>query len=131
MKKILLSLVALFVISPCWAIDWVELYTPANKPIALDVDSIKEYNNYYFYNVKMYKKDSEDVVITMQAQKTHPFCARIKYYELAQYEQLNGDYSNITTNMTTKLEPVTFESRAYAAYKKVAQLMRVKPQITF
>lgn len=131
MKKIFLFLSVLIITNPCFAINWVDITTPKNKIIALDLDSIKEYQNYYFYNVKMYTNGSDDIVITMQSQKAHPFCARIKHYKLSQYIQLNGDYENITREMTTKLEPVSYESRAYAAYKKVSQLMRTKPQITF
>ena len=38
-----------------------------------------------------------------------------------------------TLKMTRNLEPVTYESRAYAAYKKVKQIIndKNKPQITF
>ena len=76
---------------------------------------------------------NESTVITMQAQKSYPFSARINYYKPSRYEQLNGDYENITLKMTKNLEPVTYESRAYAAYKKVKQIEndKNKPQITF
>ena len=75
----------------------------------------------------------EDVIITMQASSSHPFCARINYYKPDVYHNLNGDYSNISLKKTKSLEPVSFESRAYAAYKKVDNIMKSKnkPQIVF
>ena len=69
----------------------------------------------------------------MQSKTNRPFCTRIEHYKLAQYESLNGNYSNITKNMTKKLEPVPYESTAYAAYREVNNIMKSKnkPQITF
>ena len=69
----------------------------------------------------------------MQAQKSTPFCARIKKYNLSEYGKLKGDYANITKEMTQSLEPITYESRAYAAYKAVKKIIitKNKPQITF
>ncbi|MBQ4647197.1 MAG: hypothetical protein IJB79_07600 [Candidatus Gastranaerophilales bacterium] len=129
-KKILLALIIMS-FNFASAINWVDLTSPKGKAISLDVDSIKEYKNFYFYNVKMKLKNGEDTVITIQAQKTHPFCARVKYYNLFRYNELNGDYENITNTTTTKLEPVTFESRANTAYRKVVELKKAKPKITF
>ncbi len=132
MKKIILIAVCLL-ISPVFAINWVLVQSASGGIVYLDTDSIKEYNGYYFYNIKVDTSMNESTVITMQAQKSYPFSARINYYKPSRYEQLNGDYENITLKMTKNLEPVTYESRAYAAYKKVKQIEndKNKPQITF
>ncbi|MBQ8636154.1 hypothetical protein IJ425_08400, partial [bacterium] len=89
--------------------------------------------NYYFYNIKTHKNNGEEIVMTMQFQKSHPFGARIKFYTPSEYETLGGDYKNITKNMTKALEAVSFDSRAFASYKKVTQTVQQnkKPQITF
>ena len=131
MKKFLILFLLLF--SPVFAIDWVSVENQNNNVLYLDKDSITQFKNYYFYNIKTTQENGEEVVITMQSQKSHPFCARVKYYTLQNYNSLNGDYSNITSNLTTRLEPVAYKSRAFAAYKKVAQIMQEKnrPQITF
>ena len=131
MKKFLI--LSLLLISPVFAIDWVNVETKNNNILYLDKDSITQHRNYYFYNIKTIKENGEEVIITMQSQKSHPFCARIKYYTSQNYNSLNGDYENITLNLTTRLEPVTYESRAFAAYKKVVQIMQEKnrPKITF
>lgn len=132
MKKIFLVLFSLL-ISPVFAINWVLVQSKSGSIVYLDVDSIKEYNGYYFYNIKVDTSPSESIVVTMQSQKSYPFSARINYYKPSRYEQLGGDYQNITLKMTRNLEPVTYESRAYAAYKKVKQIIndKNKPQITF
>lgn len=131
MKKIIVLF--LLLLNPVFAIDWVNVSNHNNKPLYLDKDSITQHKNYYFYNIRTAKDNGEEVIITMQSQKAHPFCARVKYYSVQNYTALNGDYENITLNLTTRLEPVTFESRAFAAHKKVVQIMQEKnrPQITF
>lgn len=120
MKKIFLIFCSLF-LSCAFAIDWQDI-SKNDKKLFLDKDSIAEYNNYYFYNILTTQKNGEDIVITMQFQKTHPFGARIKYYKSAEYNKLKGDYENITKNITTRLEPVSFDSRAYISYKKVKEI---------
>ena len=118
-------------INSVFAIDWVDLKSKSGNTVSLDIDSIVEFQGYYFYNVKMYTNGLDDAIVTMQCRTTHPFCARLKTYKSSQYQELKGDYSNITNLMTQKLEPVTFESRAYAVYKKVCELKKGKPKITF
>ena len=134
MKKIFFLLTALLLfLNPVFAINWLDITTSNNKYLLLDTDSIKEFQSYYFYNIKTKKNNGEEVIITMQFQKKHPFGARIKFYTNQVYEQLNGDYENITKNMTDRLEPVSFESRAFASYKKVNEIVHQndRPQITF
>ena len=132
MKKILTTLVLLF-ICPCIAINWIEVKSENGKTVQLDKDSITKYKGYYFYNVKFQKNNNQDVVITMQSQVLHPYCQRIKYYDLDDYKNLKGDYDNIANEITKNLEPVSYKSQAFAVYKKVHSLMseKNKPQITF
>jgi len=109
------------------AIEWSCFTTPLNKTVCLDIDSITEYNNYFFYNIK-YKRDvsNKEVITTIQSGKNSAFSARLKTYTLSEYESLNGDYSNITSNYTTNLEPVTFESIVNTCYKKVKEIYNLK-----
>ncbi|MBR5304077.1 MAG: hypothetical protein IKU37_04550 [Candidatus Gastranaerophilales bacterium] len=131
MKKALL-ICMLLLVHNCFAIDWINVTSQKGETFVLDKDSITEKNNYYFYNIRLYSNNADDIVVTMQSQKKHPFCTRIKYYKLSEYESLNGDYANITNNMTDKLEPVAFTSIAYAAYKKVKNIkLSDVVQITF
>lgn len=133
MKKIIMVLFFVFFATPAFAIDWVDVQSQSGKNLEIDIDSIKQEKSYYFYNIKFIEPNKKDIIITMQASVAHPFCARINYYTSEQYISLNGDYSNITLKKTRSLEPVAFESRAYAAYKKVDNIMKSKnkPQITF
>lgn len=133
MKKLILFSLLLLFILPCYAINWIDVTSTNGQRLGFDKDSLKEYDGYYFYNVKMYTNSTDDPVVTMQCALTHPFCARIKQYKLSKYNELAGDYDNITSNQTQRLEPVTFESRAYAAYKKARELSKQtsKPRISF
>ena len=133
MKKFLYVLFLLLIINPVFAITWENITATGNKALQLDIDSITLHKNYYFYNIKTTKNNGEEVIITIQSQKSHPFCARVKYYTPQEYKALNGDYKNITLNLTTRLEPVAFETRAFAAHKRVVQIMQAgnKPQIIF
>ena len=132
MKKLLFILFFMMFL-PVSAIEWLDTASQKGAVVSIDKDSIKAHKNYYFYNIKTTKNNGEEVVVTIQAQKNHPFCARLKHYTLQDYVSLNGDYENITLNQTVKLEPMVFESRAYAAYKKVIDIMgdNNKVQITF
>ena len=132
MKKILVACLLIMLVDlPSFAINWIEVKTSTGQELSLDKDSITEHLSYYFYNIKVKKKNGEVVVVTIQSQKAHPFCARIKFYTPEEYDRLNGDYENITSNITTKLEPVSFESRANAAYRKVRELSQKRPEIVF
>lgn len=126
----LFLILALFLSNFALAIDWIDVKSVSNSVISLDKDSIQELQGYYFYNIKV-KNTKDDIIVTMQCKISHPFCARIKHYKPAYYESLGGNYSNISNEMTEKLEPVTYESRAYASYKKVKQISSQKPKITF
>ena len=128
--KYFLALILMLFNFAC-AIEWVNLQSAKGKTIALDKDSIKEYQGYYFYNVKMYTNGLDDIVITMQCRISHPFCARIKHCKSSEYDEMDGNYTRITDEPSKNLEPITYESRAYAAYKKVKELTEVKPKITF
>lgn len=132
MKKLIIILLLLSTVS-AFAIDWEILKSKGGNVFELDKDSIKEKNGYYFFNIKVSTDNQEDVVITMQSQKSHPFSARINHYKLYDYENLNGDYENITKNITKQLEPVSYKSRAYSAYIKVREIKSEenKPKITF
>ena len=103
MKKILLIFILLLITNTNYAIDWINLKSEAGNMFALDKDSITEKDGHYFYNLKVYTNGLDDVVVTMQSKTNRPFCTRIEHYKLAQYESLNGNYSNITKNMTKKL----------------------------
>ena len=133
MKKIILALFLFFIANPIFAIDWLNLKSATGNMFGLDVDSIKEFRGYYFYNLKVYTNGLDDAVVTMQSKPNSSFSARIEHYKLSQYEKLNGNYENITKNMTDRLEPVPYQSSAYAAHKKVKEILSVKnkPQITF
>ena len=133
MKKIILTLFLLITfISSAQAIEWLNLKSAIGGMFALDVDSITEKNGYYFYNLKIYTNGLDDIVVTMQSKINTPFCTRIEHYKLNQYESLAGNYKNIARNMTDRLEPVPYESSAYAAYKKVKEIIgHKKPQIEF
>lgn len=133
MKKIFLTLVLFLCVNSAFAIDWINLKSATGNMFALDKDSITEINGYYFYNLKVYTNGLDDAVVTMQSKINSPFCTRIEFYKLSQYETLNGNYKNIARNMTDRLEPVPYESSAYTAYKKVKEILsnKNKPQITF
>ena len=133
MKRIILSLLVFLVTNPIFAIDWLNLKSESGSMFALDLDSVKEFNGYYFYNLKVYTIGQEDLVVTMQSSINSAFSKRIEFYKLSQYETLNGNYENITKKMTDQLEPVSFESSAYMAHKKVKEILgkNNKPQITF
>ena len=88
MKKFLILSLLLF--TPAFAIDWVNIESKNNNVLYLDKDSITQHKNYYFYNIKTIKENGEEVIITLQSQKSHPFCARIKYYTPQNYNSLNG-----------------------------------------
>lgn len=124
MKKFFLILIIfLFLICPCFAVEWVDLKNSKGAVISLDLDSVKEYNGYYFFNVNPKTTKSSNLVITMQCTKTHPFCARIDFTNYVNYINSNGNYDSMTNHMTKRLEPVTFESLAYVSYKKVSELL--------
>lgn len=133
MKKIIfvliLSICSMF---PCFAIDWIELKNSKNAVLMLDIDSIKEYAGYYFFNVNMKTAKSSNIVITMQCVNTHPFCARIEYRDYSDYVKNNGNYELTTSKITKRLEPVPFDSLAYIAYRKVDKLIgNKKTEIVF
>jgi len=132
-KKLLIIFLLFFACNCVVASDWIELVNPKGKKISLDKKSIQEKSHYYFFNIKMNVNNVDELVVTMQCAKTHAFCARINKYKLSHYEELNGDYKNIFLNETSKLEPITFQSRAYMAYKKVREIMshKNKPEIAF
>ena len=134
MKKINFIFLALFIIQSCaFAVDWVTVSTPLGKTAYLDKDSITEFDNYYFYNIKVINEvTGKDSVITVQSGRSKPFSARIKAYNPDEYEKLQGDYSNITMNITKNLEPVTSFSIVNSCYKKVKEIMDLdKIQISF
>ena len=133
MYKKLFLIMCLFLFLQAFAIEWLDLKSTKGHCFSLDKDSITQFENYYFYNIKTHKNNGDDVVMTMQFQKNHPFGARIKYYTPSEYEALNGDYGNIVKNLTKNLAPVSYDSRAFASYKKVHQIIheKDKPQIVF
>lgn len=129
MKKFIFVLILTCLIFPlkASAIKWDTLYSPAGSTVYLDVDSITEFDNYYFYNIKFQKYNSKDfMVLTIQSAIAHPFSARLKLYTEAEYESLKGDYENITAHMTKKLEPVTYQSSVNTCYKRVKSIIRYK-----
>lgn len=132
MKKILILFMLL--LSPVWAIEWVSTVSNNGRVAYVDIDSIQEYDGYYFYNIKFANNSADDIVIiTMQSGIKTPFSARIKAYTPNEYESLMGNYKNITSNYTQNLEPVTYDSLVYACYKKVKEYQQLKnsPKISF
>ncbi len=131
-KKILFALFAFVFGLNVHAITWQEVQTLSKTVAFIDVDSIKEHNNYYFFNIQVKNTSTnENVVITLQSAKNSAFAARIKAYTVAEYNSLQGDYENITNNMTENLEPTTYYSTAYACSKWVKyQKMRENTKIT-
>lgn len=132
MKKLLLLFMLL--ISPVFAIEWVSTISPNGRVAYVDIDSIKEHEGYYFYNIKFANKSPNDiVVVTMQSGIKRPFSARLKAYTPSEYDSLGGNYANTTSNYTQDLEPVTYDSLVYACYKKVKEIQELKnsPKITF
>ena len=122
-RNLLLILLLILSCIPVKAIDWEEVITPLGKTAYVDKDSITEYNNYYFYNIKVYNDSIRDYsVITIQSGKNKPFSARINSYKTDEYESLNGDYDNITSNFTKDMEPVTSYSVVNSCYKRVKQI---------
>lgn len=124
----------MLLILPAQAITWEQVISPKGRVGFVDVDSIKQTEAYYFYNIKFANKDENDIVIlTMQSGVSHPFSARLKAYTPIEYDSLGGDYQNITNLSTETLEAVTFDSLVYACYKKVKQIQQRKktPKITF
>lgn len=102
------------------AIDWVELRAPSGRQVFLDKDSIKSQEHYYFYNIKYNNRyTNKPIVVTMQSAISSPFSARLRTYGVEEYNSLEGDYENITKNLTHNLEPVTYESIVNTCYKKV------------
>ena len=121
----------MFSINLVFAINWIDLTTPLGKSVALDKDSIVELDGNYFYNIK-YKNANNAyyTVVTIQSGMVHPFSARIKFYSLNDYENLKGDYDNITLNKTKKLEAVTYDSVVNTCYREVKRLKKATPSIT-
>lgn len=125
MKKFLILFMLLM--TPVYAIDWVDVVSVNGRHALVDKDSIKEHKGYYFYNIKFANKSPDDVVvITMQTSMKRAFSARIKAYTPSEYDSLNGDYNNTLLNYTENLEPVTYDSLVYACYKKVKELQQLQ-----
>ena len=130
--KLLISMFLFNIFSPVFAIDWIELTSPRGKTVYLDKDSITKRNGYFYYNIKFKNSHTnKDVVLTMQSSALHQYSARIKAYEPSEYETLNGDYSNILSNSTDKLELVTYDSIVNTCYKEVKKILspQLSPQI--
>ena len=127
MKKFFITLLLLFMALPSFAIEWTALTSPLGKTVYLDKESILEKDGYYFYNIKFKKENSSDFqIVTIQSNKKTPFSARINFYTPKQYDELNGDYSNIANNMTKNLEPVTYQSIVNTCYKAVKDIIASK-----
>lgn len=127
MKKFLSALFLLFSLNllsmQASAIQWVDLTTPRGRPVCLDKDSITQYKNYYLYNIMFVNLDNGNTMVaTIQSGIHRPFSATLKTYTPDEYKKLNGDYSSMAQNLTKKLEPVTFDSAVYTAYKKVKDI---------
>ncbi len=124
MKRFLYLIIAVFLVQSCvFAVDWVNLVSPNGRVVALDKDSIIEDGGYYFYNIKFVNHNSlNPIIVTMQSGVKHPFSARIKTYTEQEYASLNGDYTNITLNKTSKLEPVTYDSLVNTCHKAVRDI---------
>jgi len=124
LKKIILTFLICAITTTCAnAIQWEKRTSTFGRVVYLDIDSIKETSDYFFYNIKFrYENNENYIILTMQSKKTNPFSARIKAYTENEYNSLEGDYDNITANQTDKMEPVTFDSIVYACYRRVKQI---------
>lgn len=110
-----------------FAIQWLNVETPLGRKAYIDLDSITEYKSYYFYNIKFKNKENGDfVIMTMQSSKHSPMSARVKAYTEEEYKLLDGDYNNITNNIKTELEPVTYQSVVNTCYKKVKHIKEMQ-----
>ena len=124
LKLLILSLF-LNVFTPVFAIEWIKLISPRGRVVYLDKDSITKFNGSYFYNIKFQNHNQKEfVILTVQSGIKHQFSARLKTYNLNEYETLQGDYLNITSNATTKLEPITYDSIVNTCYKEVKRIMQ-------
>lgn len=133
MKKLLL-ISFLLLLSPVFAITWEKLTTPMGAVVYLDTDSITQNDGYYFYNIKFKTSGRKNyTVMTIQSSHSRPFSARIQSYSEAQYDELKGDYENITKNETAQLEPVTYQSTVHTCYKRVRNIIETSKnsKITF
>lgn len=105
------------------AIQWIDLTTPRGRPVCLDKDSITQYKSYYLYNIMFVNLDNGNTMVaTIQSGINRPFSATLKTYTPEEYKKLNGDYSSMAQNITKNLEPVTFDSAVYTAYKRVKDI---------
>lgn len=119
-KILIVFIIFLFLNSTSNAITWKELKTSTGAIFSIDIDSIKDDGEYYYYNLQIPALKNKDFeIVTIQSAKKTPFSARIAFYSLSNYQNLQGDYQNITKNKTENLEAVTYESRVYSAYKFV------------
>ena len=121
MKKLIVAIFLFFYfLNPVFAINWVDIVAPNGNKASIDVDSIKEFKNYIFFNLKIFNSYKNNyTVVTIQSRSKTPLAARIRFYTADEYESLQGDYENITNNFTTSLEPVEYGSVVYACYAKV------------
>ena len=79
MKKILFVVFfCLFIQNISFGIDWVQVVTPLNRVAYVDSDSITEFKNFYFYNIKFQNpNESFYTILTIQSSKSSPLSARI------------------------------------------------------
>jgi hypothetical protein len=120
-------------LTPIYAINWENYISPNHKEYSIDIDSIKEYRNYIFFNLKVKNVYTKEMnVITLQCMRHASVCARIKYYTMEEYNNSKGEYENITDNMTRSLSPVEYGSVAHSSFTKAKQIMdKDKVQIKF
>ena len=125
MRNILLILAVFLALNNVsYAIEWKTVTARNGANASVDIDSIKEYKNYYFYNIKVlnvYTK--QNVIITIQSRKIGGLSARINYYKPDEYNNLNGDYDHITDNLSSNFEPVEYGSIVFACYSYVKSLI--------
>ena len=128
MRRVFLILFVFLMLSSfSYAIEWKSITAPNGSNAYLDIDSIEEYKNYYFYNIKIlnyYTK--ENVVVTLQSRMVGGLSARINYYKPDEYNHLKGDYEHITDNYSSNLEPVEYGSVVFACYSYVKSLVGAK-----
>ena len=116
-KILFLSLFLVSFINPIFAINWVDVPNFKNKDIQLDTESIQHIDNYLFFNIKMLNTmKTQYRVLTIQSAFKHPYCKTISNISLEEYNSLNGNYQNITSNKTEKLEMAVYGSIAHSAY---------------
>lgn len=117
LKRLIYVLILIMFCPMVQAIDWKEVTTPLGKTVSVDLDSIKEADGFYFYNIRV---NDVNEVVTIQSNSKRPFSAKI---DTVPFDEYTGNYDLITKNKTKNLEPVSYVSVVYSCYKLVKETL--------